>query len=228
MQTGSYGAGTAGQRQAGSNPFGTTGGIGSILTDLLSGGAGNIGGSIAQLISQQNERDVQGLRSRFGAGGGTAFGTPAAYGEALLRSETAPKLTQAIGGLQTNLLGMLLPLYAGLASKGIPQAETVLQPNALTQGLQLALPLLGTLFGAGANPFGAAAGGAGLGAGGGGLSPTPPFNPNAIFQVPSSLDLGKTLYGGPAASGGFGGFGGFRNTDFSGAPRQQTPWWWMN
>ena len=148
LQTGSFGGGTAGQRAGGADPFGSTSGISGILNDLLSQGGGRVGGAYSDMISKQGERDVNALRSRFGYSGGTAFGTPAAHGEALLRSETAPKLTAAIGGLQMGALSQLLPIFAGLSGKGIAQREGYLEPAGWLSAIQTAAPFIGAGIGA--------------------------------------------------------------------------------
>lgn len=173
LSTGSFGGVSAGQRTAGADPYGSTMGIAGVLNDLLSGGAGNVGGSMAEMISKQGERDVMGLRSRFGVGGGTSLGTPAAYGEAVLRSETAPKITTAVGGLQLQTLSQLLPLFANLAGKGISQRETVAQPNPLVSTIGALAPAIasfGNIYAA--NQYGKAAGQAGA----------PP--PASIYSLP--------------------------------------------
>jgi len=156
LQTGSFGATTAGQRFGGADPTGQSQGMFSILNDILSGGAGQMGGSMQQMISKQSERDAQNLRARFGQQGGQAFGTPAAYAEAMLRSETAPKMTQAIGGLQLQALMPLLQMMSGTANKGISQAETVMQPSGFSQFLGTAAPVLGAVAG---GPLGGMLGG---------------------------------------------------------------------
>lgn len=183
ITTGSFGGVTAGQHAGAADPFGSTAGIGGILNDLLAGGAGNIGGSMADMISKQSERDVANLRARFGTGGGVGAGTPAAYGEALLRSETAPKLATAVGGLQLQTLSQLLPIFAGLAGKGISQRETIATPNPLVSTIGSIAPLISaasTFFG---NPFGPA----GAAAGGFNLAPAPGGGPGNNFGIPMTL-----------------------------------------
>lgn len=147
--TGSFGSGTSAAQAGAANPVGSTQGIMGMLNNLFSPGAGNIGAAFSDLITKQETRDVNALRSRFGVGGGTAFGTPAAYSEALLRSETAPKLTQAIGGLQMEALGQILPLMGNLASKGISQRENIASPSPWATGASI----LGNVIGTGANIF---------------------------------------------------------------------------
>jgi hypothetical protein len=147
LSSGTFGGSTAVNGAMQANPYGSTHGIAGVLNDLLSGGAGQIGGSMNQMIQQQSTRDVDALRARFGAGGGQAFGTPAAYGEALLRSETAPKMTQAIGNLQFQALQPLFQAMLGLSGKGISQRETIQQPSEIANALSIASPIAGSILG---------------------------------------------------------------------------------
>lgn len=127
------GTGTAGSPLAGG-----TGSIMSVLTDILGAGGGKVGGSISEMLSKQQERDVSGIRARFGAGGGGAYGTPGAFAESLYRSEAAPQITSAIGGLQLQAIMPLLSAITGLSSKGISQRETVQTPGAFSDIVKLA------------------------------------------------------------------------------------------
>jgi hypothetical protein len=147
LNSGTFGGLGAATGFAQANPMQSTQGIAGILNDILSGGAGQLGGSMQQMISQQGERDVNAMRARFGQGGGTAFGTPGQYGEAMLRSETAPKLTQAIGGLQLQALQPLMQMMYGLSGKGISQRETIQQPSAIADALSIASPIAGSILG---------------------------------------------------------------------------------
>lgn len=182
LQTGSFGGGTAGQRFGGADPMGSSAGISGVLNDLLAGGGGRIGGSMSELISKQGDRDVNALRARFGASGGTAFGTGAQYAESLLRSETAPKLTQAVGGLQLGALQSLLPMFAGLSQKGIAQREGYLEPNGWLSTLQAISPIIsaGLPFLTG-NPLAAA----GAAAGAGSTMAAPSVRGLSQFQMPA-------------------------------------------
>lgn len=128
-----------------SNPMGRTAGIAGVLNDIIAGGAGNFGGSLAKLISQQQTRDVGDLRARFGASGGAAFGTPAASAEALYRASAAPQAATAIGGLQLQTLLPLLQLAAGLSEKGISQRGTIVQPSDFTSILSSLAPAAGAI-----------------------------------------------------------------------------------
>jgi len=137
LNTGMFGPGAP----AGGDAFGATRGVGSYLTDVLSGGAGTLGGNLATMIGKETDRNAAALRARFGVGGGSAFGTPAAYAESLFRSESAPKLATAVGGLQQNALRMLLPLFANIAQKGITQRQTVTEQNPWVTAAGVAAPI---------------------------------------------------------------------------------------
>jgi len=127
------GVGTAGSP----NAVGSTGNIMSVLSDILAGANGKAGGAISQMISKQQERDVNGLRSRFGAGGGTAFGTPAAFAESQYRAEAAPQITTAITGLQLQAMAPLLQAMFGLSQKGIAQRQLIQQKSGFGQALDV-------------------------------------------------------------------------------------------
>jgi hypothetical protein len=183
LNSGTFGGLSGATGAMNANPFGSTNGIAGVLNDILSGGAGKLGGSLQELIGKQETRDVNDLRARFGASGGTAFGTPAAYAESLLRSETAPKLTQAVGGLQLQTLSQLLPLLAGLSQRGISQRETVQQPSPLANAFSIAAPVIGAFAG---GPAGGALGSLFGGMFGGGGMPSGPV-PNPY--IPSIPDI---------------------------------------
>lgn len=203
LNSGTFGGLTGATGAMNANPYGSTTGIAGVLNDILSGGAGQLGGSLQEMISKQGNRDADALRARFGASGGTAFGTPAAYAESLLRSETAPKLTQAIGGLQLSALQPLLGLMAGLAGKGISQRETVQQPSGFANALSIASPIFGAI---GGGPLGALIG-KGLGGlfGGGGLPSAPNvsglIDPN--INIPGLNNVMATQFPGAYGAGGF-------------------------
>lgn len=186
LMTGQFGGGTAGARFAGANPGGSTMGIAGVLNDILAGGAGQLGGSLSDMISKDTERQTNALRARFGVGGGQAFGSPAAYAESMLRAEQAPRLTQAIGGLQMQALNQLMPIMAGLAGKGISQRETIAQPNPIASGVAAIAPIAGAVIGSFGGPGGTAAGaqiGSSLGNALGGSTPYMSHNQtNDLFQ----------------------------------------------
>lgn len=135
LTTGSFGLGNSGMQANNANPVGDTTGIAGVLNDILAGGAGKLGGSINQLISQHQTQDVGDLRARFGAGGGQSLGTPAAFAEASYRAKAAPEAATAIGNLQLNALLPILQMIAGLSGKGISQRETLASPNPWLSGL---------------------------------------------------------------------------------------------
>jgi hypothetical protein len=186
LNTGSFGGGSATQRTQGANPVGQTQGIAGILNDILSGGAGQLGGSMQDLISRDTNRQADALRARFGLGGGTAFGTPAAYAESNLRAEQAPNLVNAIGGLQLGAIGQILPLIAGLAGRGISQRETVASPSPWASAAAIGAPIIGAGLGALAgNPMAGASLGQGIGQAFGGGLQTPFMSGNQGLQFPN-------------------------------------------
>lgn len=128
----SGGMGTAGSPQVGSG-----GDIMSVLADILGAGGGKAGGAINQLLSKQQERDVNNIRARFGMSGGTAFGTPAAHAESLYRAEAAPHIAQAITGMQLQAIMPLLQQIGGLSQMGIPQRQVIQQKTGLGQALDV-------------------------------------------------------------------------------------------
>lgn len=132
---------------AGADPVGQTQGISGVISDLLSGGGGNIGGSLAKLIQMHQTQDIGDLRARFGASGGVAFGTPAAYAESAYRAKAAPEAATAIGSLQLSAIMPLLNMITQLSGKGIPQAENLVTPNPWLSGIEA---LSGGAQGAGA------------------------------------------------------------------------------
>lgn len=156
LKTGTFGGAGAAGSYMGANPINSTQGIAGVLNDILSGGAGQIGGSMNQMIQQQANRDADVLRARFGQSGGTAFGTGAQFAESMLRSETAPKMVGAIGNLQMQALEPLMRMMYGMSEKGISQRETVQTPSPLAQAMSIASPILGSVLG---GPLGGALGG---------------------------------------------------------------------
>lgn len=136
LQTGSFGGGTAGQNAAGANPVSSTMGISGVLNDLLMGGAGNVGGAMGQMIAADTERQADMMRARFGAQGGTAFGTGAQHAEGVMRAEQAPKLASTIGAMQMQALQPLMAILAQMTGMGTPQAGVVMQENPWVTGAQ--------------------------------------------------------------------------------------------
>lgn len=132
LTTGSFG----GAGPAGAGSMTQTAGLSGLFNDLLSGGAGKVGGALQSIINTQNTQNVNDLRARYGAFGGTGFGTPAAYAEAQYRAQEPAQTTAAIGNLQLSAASPLLSLLGGFAQKGIPQAESVIEPSTLSQVAQ--------------------------------------------------------------------------------------------
>jgi hypothetical protein len=165
LNSGHYGPGFAAGYGA---PAATMNGMSGILNDLFSGGGGKLGGALGQMLQTQQTNDIGALRSRFGVGGGTAFGTPAAYAESMYRAQAAPQAASQIGQLQLSALLPLLGITSGMAGRDIPQAENVFQPSPWMQAASIGAPLLGGILG---GPAGAGIGswlGGMFGGGGGG------------------------------------------------------------
>lgn len=140
LNTGTFGTGDANSMDHG---------IGAVLNNLFSAGGGAVGGSMADQITKETDRNAAELRSRFGASGGTAFGTGAQFAEGVLRSESAPKITSAVGNLQLSALGPILQSLFGLSEKGIPQAENLTTPSTfsqIAQGLGSVAPIIAAPF----------------------------------------------------------------------------------
>jgi hypothetical protein len=133
LNTGTFGAGSP----AGGGAMGQTVGIAGVLNDILSGGAGNLGGSMSQLIKNDTADQVNSLRARYGSSGGTAYGTGAQYAEGVLRSKQAPALTAAVGNLQLSAVQNLLGLLGQISQKGIAQRQGVMEQNPLMTGLSI-------------------------------------------------------------------------------------------
>lgn len=140
LNTGSFGMGSRG------SPGNDTMGIAGILNDLLKGGAGNIGGSLGEMISRQNTNNIADLRARYGAGGGMAYGTPGGQAEAGYRAQHGADSAVAIGGLQLDALKALFPLYAQAAQIGTPQAQTIMQQNPIAAGLGTIAPIASSVL----------------------------------------------------------------------------------
>jgi len=122
-----------GQRFDAANPVGSTYGFLSGLTDILSPGGGTTGGGIRDLIARKQTEDIGDLRGRFGASGGMAFGTPAAYAESNYRARAAPEAAIATGKLQIETLLPFLNSLIQLAGRGTSQRTTSIGPSDFTQ-----------------------------------------------------------------------------------------------
>jgi hypothetical protein len=178
---GGVGGTQAGQSTMGANPVGQTqaGGAG-ILSNILSPGAGVLGGAYQTSLNQTNQQNIDALRARFGSMGGTSLGTPGSSAEAMYRAYASPQQTMAIGNLQ---LGALSPLLQGgltLANRGV--TTPYLQASPFTQALQT---LGGAAAGAGSLMSGLnMAGILGGGGGGGGNQFIPQYSGNQLAVQP--------------------------------------------
>jgi len=148
-----------------SNPVGRTAGIAGVLNDILAGGSGEFGGALKDLIGQRQAMDIGDLRARFGASGGTAFGTPAAYAESAYRAKAAPEAATAIGGLQLQALLPLLQMIGGISEKGISQRQSIAQPSGITSFISSIAPAIAAFAVPGGGLGKLLKGGAGAGAG---------------------------------------------------------------
>lgn len=119
-------------------------GAAGVLNDILSGGAGKMGGSIGDLIHRDIERQRGDLHSRYSAFGGSGYGTPAANAESLFSAEAAPRAGMAIGNLQLDTLKSILPLIASTAGRGITQRQGVFEPSGWEKALQYIAPIAAT------------------------------------------------------------------------------------
>ena len=125
-----------GQRYDAANPVASTNGFLGAITDILSPGGGRAGAGLTETINRANTRDVADLRARYGATGGQAFGTPAAYAESQYRAEAAPRAATAVSQAQLSALMPLLGLMAQLSGHGLSQRSTVVEPPAALTWLQ--------------------------------------------------------------------------------------------
>jgi hypothetical protein len=131
LNTGTFGSGGGT-----GDPTGDTRGFTGVLNDILSAGGGQFGGALGELIKQRQTADIGDLRARFGASGGMAFGTPAAYAESQYRAAAAPQAATAIGQLQLSALQPILQALMGLSGMGIPQAQAYVSPNPWLSGVE--------------------------------------------------------------------------------------------
>ncbi len=124
---------TAGQRFDAANPVGSTDNFLGGLTDVLSPGGGGAGSALRTSIATKQAEDVADLRARFGASGGQAFGTPAAYAEAGYRAKAAPEAAIQTSQLQLQALLPFLNILTQLSGRGISPRTTSIQPSDFTQ-----------------------------------------------------------------------------------------------
>jgi len=105
--------------------------------------------ALMKLGAFQREKGVNDIRARYSLGG-TGYGTPASSAEAEYTAMFDPSLVNAVGTQKSTIALNLAQLISQLAGKGIPQAETVLQPSGFGQ----AVTGLTSLAGAAAPFFG--------------------------------------------------------------------------
>lgn len=188
INTGSFGAGTSGQQGVAADPMADTQGIFGLLNSLVSNPTADK--AVQGQLEKDQGRNVNQIRSRFGAGGGTAFGSPGAFAENQYRAESTPEIAKTMDEMGQNRLAALMPLFQqafGLAGKGIPQAETMMEPDALMQGLNIGSQVASigaNLFAPGAGALVGAAGNAAMN----GMAPKPGVTP---IGMPSANPIGR-------------------------------------
>ena|SRR5437773_2903197 len=195
LTTGNFG--NPSQAAFGANPIGSTQGIAGILNEILSPGAGKMGGSLQDIIANRQAGDIANLRSRYSMGG-VGTGTPSAYAETNYRARAAPEAAIQIGQLQQSYLLPLLQMITGISGKGIPQAQTMISPSPFMQALN-ALSTAGKTVGEIAATGGGGAGAASLAA--------PQMTMPDMSQVPQ-FDSSAFMrsWQGNRTQSGFGGF----------------------
>lgn len=124
---------------------GAVGGARGIYGDILSGGAGQLGGSLQQILEKSQARDVGQLRSRFGQQGGMSLGTPAAFAESKYRAEAAPQAATQIGELQLKALSPILSGISSIYGNQTPAAEMVEQKSGFQQFMTNAGDIAGSV-----------------------------------------------------------------------------------
>lgn len=128
LNTGTFGAG----RGAGPGAIDSTTGIAGVLNEWLSGGGGKFGDALQSIIGRKQNLDIANLHQRYGAAG---VGSPGAFAESSYRAQAAPEAALAIGNFQLKALEPILQMIQQLSGKGIPQAETLIQPGFAQQAL---------------------------------------------------------------------------------------------
>ena len=179
---------------------GASGGVAGFLNDLFSKGGGQLGGALGDMIGMRQTQDVNSIRSRFGASGGTSFGTPAAYAESTYRAHAAPEAATAIGGLQLGALAPLFSSFADVFNKNTAQRETMVQPSEGSQIMKIAGPILA----AAATAFGGPVAGAAVGAATGAIGSS---GSRSAYTLPSDYNPSLPAYN-------FGAIGGGNGTDW--------------
>lgn len=145
ITSGSFGSGTAGQQFNAANPMGNTAGLFGLLNSIISNPQADR--SVQELIGKDIERGRNDLRARFGAGGGMAFGSPAAFAESLYQAEQAPRTAMAMDQMSQARLAALMPLLGmtrDISAMGIPQAQTAIEPKGWMQGINLLMDIANT------------------------------------------------------------------------------------
>jgi len=128
------------------NPMADSAGIFGLLNSIISNPQADK--SVQDLISKDVERGRNDLRARFGASGGMAYGSPAAFAESLYQAEQTPRTALALDQMAQSRIGALMPFFQMLmntSSLGIPQAQTTMEPSKWMQGFNMLLDTANTV-----------------------------------------------------------------------------------
>lgn len=142
---GGVGGSSATSQYNAENPMADSAGIFGLLNSIITNPQADR--SVQQLISKDIERGRNDLRARFGAGGGMAYGSPAAFAESLYQAEQAPRTALAMDQMAQNRVGALMPFFQmlqNMSALGIPQAQATMQPSGLMQGFNILMDVANT------------------------------------------------------------------------------------
>jgi len=142
---GGVGGSAATSQYQAENPQADATGIFGLLNSMISNPQADK--SVQDLIAKDSERGRNDLRARFGASGGMAYGSPAAYAESLYQAEQAPRTAVAMDQMAQQRIGSLMPFFQmlqNLSGMGIPQAQTVMEPSKFMQGFNMVMDTANT------------------------------------------------------------------------------------
>lgn len=119
--------------QGGLSPEDRTMGIGRNIGLLAEGFMDpNATGGMREIMQRNIDRNAQEISTRYSGLGMAGGGTPAGIAEAKFRGEAAPQIAVAQQQMINQALAALAPLFGGMmqwGSMGMPQAQTVMQPD---------------------------------------------------------------------------------------------------
>jgi hypothetical protein len=106
-----------------------------IMQEILSPGAGAIGGNFASQIERGIGRERGALTSRFSSMNG-GYGSGAGQALAQFGAEVADRVPMDIANLQMGTIQQLMQAIGQFSQRGVSQRSTVAEPNPWLQGLQ--------------------------------------------------------------------------------------------